>query len=89
MVAVYAPGLSPMDFHAVVETALDGGWWCWDPTRLAPRHSLVRVATGRDAADIAFATTISGEVELSSVEVYAVASGDLRYDDHDQRVALA
>ena len=39
--AVYAPGLSPMDFHAVVETAIDGGWWCWDATRLAPRQTLV------------------------------------------------
>src|SRR4029079_18149893 len=26
LVAVYAPGLSPMDFHAVVEAAIDGQW---------------------------------------------------------------
>jgi transglutaminase-like putative cysteine protease len=87
--AVYAPDLFPMDFHAVVETAIDGVWWCWDATRLAPRQTLVRIATGRDAADIAFATTLSGQVELSNVEVGAVSPGDLPHDDHEQLVALA
>jgi Transglutaminase-like superfamily len=67
--AVYAPGLSPMDFHVVAETALDGAWWTWDATRSAPRQCLVRIATGRDAADIAFATVLSGRAELSTVEV--------------------
>ena len=33
---VYAPGLSPMDLHAVVETEVDGRWQVWDATRLAP-----------------------------------------------------
>jgi transglutaminase-like putative cysteine protease len=89
MAAVYAPGLSPMDFHAVVETAIDGRWWCWDATRLAPRQTLHRIATGRDAADIAFATTLSGQVELSNVEVGAIAAGDLPHDDHERLVALA
>ena len=88
MVAVYAPGLSPMDFHAVVETAIDGHWWVWDATRLAPRATLVRIATGRDAADIAFVTTLSGRVQLSTVEVEAVAPSDLPVDDHEQLVAL-
>ena len=36
LVAVYAPGLSPMDFHAVVEADVDGTWCVVDPTRLAP-----------------------------------------------------
>ncbi len=34
-----------------------GGWWLVDPTRLAPVQGLVRIGTGRDAADIAFLTT--------------------------------
>ncbi len=59
-VAVYAPGLSPMDFHAVAEARIGAGWEIVDPTRCAPRSSLVRVATGRDAADTAFATTLRG-----------------------------
>lgn len=86
--SVYAPGLSPMDFHAVVETAIDGLWWVWDATRLAPRQTLVRVATGRDAADVAFATVVSGRVDFTGVEVTAVAAGDLPFDDHDRLVAL-
>lgn len=87
--SVYAPGLSPMDFHAVVETAIDGKWWTCDATRLAPRPTLVRISTGRDAADVAFATVISGRVEFSSMEITAVATGDLPLDGHEQLVALA
>ena len=59
-----------------------------DPTRLAPRSSLVRIATGRDAADTAFATTLQGEAELISSEIGAVVDGDLPDDDHEARVAL-
>jgi transglutaminase-like putative cysteine protease len=86
--AVYAPGLSPMDFHAVVETDIDGGWYVWDATRLAPRATLIRIATGRDAADIAFATVLSGRTELSTVDITATAPGDLPVDDHETLVSL-
>jgi transglutaminase-like putative cysteine protease len=85
---VYAPGLSPMDLHAVVETDIDGRWQVWDASRLAPRPSLVRIATGRDAADTAFATTLSGRAELTSLEVIAVAGGDLPRDDQVALVSL-
>jgi hypothetical protein len=88
MVAAYAPGLSPMDFHAVVETAIDGAWWAWDATRLAPRPTLVRIATGRDAADVAFATVMFGRAELRGLEITAVAAGDLPLDDHKRPVTL-
>jgi transglutaminase-like putative cysteine protease len=86
--AVYAPGLSPMDFHVVAEAALDGDWWVFDATRSAPRSTLVRIATGRDAADIAFMTVLSGRAELSTVEISAVSSADLPLDDHHQLIAL-
>jgi transglutaminase-like putative cysteine protease len=89
LVAVYAPGLSPMDFHAVVETRRGKGWEILDPTRLAPRSSLTRIATGRDAADTAFATTLSGEAELLFSEVSTVIDGDLPPDDHFAPVVLA
>jgi transglutaminase-like putative cysteine protease len=56
-VSAYAHELTPPDFHAVFEVWLDGGWWMVDPTRLAPIEGLVRIASGRDAADIAFLTT--------------------------------
>ena len=51
---MYAPGLYPMDFHAVAEAFVEGHWRVVDATLLAPRQTLVRIATGRDAADTAF-----------------------------------
>jgi transglutaminase-like putative cysteine protease len=71
LVAVYAPGLEPMDFHAVVEARVDGCWRLVDATRLAPRQSLLRIATGRDAADTAFLTTYCGGVTLAEMTVTA------------------
>lgn len=62
-VSAYAYQLTPPDFHAVFEVWLDGGWWMVDPTRLAPIEGLVRIASGRDAADIAFLTT-QGECRM-------------------------
>ncbi|MFV9424513.1 transglutaminase-like domain-containing protein [Microbacterium sp. S1037] len=88
LVSVYAPGLSPMDFHAVVEAFVDGRWEVVDATRLAPRPEYVRIATGRDAADTAFLTTLSGAATLENVEVLAVAGGDLSPDDPGESVLL-
>lgn len=89
LVSVYAPGLSPMDFHAVAEVAPAGRWEVVDATRLAPRQSLVRIATGRDAADTAFSTTIAGNAELLTSTVTAVADGDLPLDDHRSAVSIS
>ncbi|MCU4186262.1 transglutaminase family protein [Acidiferrimicrobium sp. IK] len=86
--AVYAPGLSPMDFHAVFETWEGGSWCVHDPTGLAPRQSLVRVATGRDATDTAFAAVTRGLATLDHLEVVAVTGGALPFDDHRSRVEL-
>ena len=52
LAAVYAPGCDPMDFHAVAEAFVAGGWYVVDATALAPRSSLVRIGTGRDASDV-------------------------------------
>jgi transglutaminase-like putative cysteine protease len=88
VVAVYAPGLYPMDFHAVAEAFVDGTWRVVDPTLLAPRQSLVRIATGRDAADIAFLDNHDGEIALTTMMVSAVVDGDLPIDDVGQRVSI-
>jgi len=40
-----------------------GCWIFFDATRLAPLTEVVRIATGKDAADTAFAT-IFGQVEM-------------------------
>lgn len=87
--AVYAPGLSPMDFHAVFETLEDGRWYVHDATALAPRQSLVRMVTGRDAADAAFAAITSGIANLELVDVSATVAPELPVDDHVGAVELA
>lgn len=86
--AVYAPGLNPMDFHAVAEVAFEDRWQIIDATRKAPRQSLIRVATGRDAADNAFSWTISGATKFRTLKVNAVVDGDLPVDDHSQPVYI-
>lgn len=62
-VSAYAWKLEPADLHAVAEVYLGGRWRLIDPTGRAPIGGLVRVATGRDAADIAF-MTIFGRARL-------------------------
>ena len=64
-VSAYAWKLDPPDMHAVAEVYLGGRWRLIDATRLCPMDGLVRVATGRDAADIAFMTTF-GQAHLIS-----------------------
>jgi len=88
VVAVYAPGLSPMDFHAVAEAWIDDAWRAVDATALAPRSTLVRIATGRDAADTAFLTVASGRADLVDLAVTATADS-LPADDIDELVSIA
>ena len=87
--AVYAPGLFPMDFHAVFEAYVDGRWRVYDATGLAPRASLVRVVTGRDAADAAFVSVSRGIADLESLVVSATVGADLPNDDGAVVVELA
>jgi transglutaminase-like putative cysteine protease len=67
-VAGYAYALQPPDFHAYFEAYLDGAWYIFDPTRLAPQTGLIRIGTGHDAADTSFAT-IFGSATFSSIQV--------------------
>ena len=93
LTAVYAPGCDPMDFHAVAEAWVQGadgpGWYVVDATALAPRSTLVRIATGRDAADTAFMTNNGGNLWLARSEVTAVVTQPgLPDDDLDVMVQL-
>ena len=49
-------GTPPPDFHAMFEAFVGGRWELFDPTRMSDPRDLVRIAVGRDAKDVAFAT---------------------------------
>lgn len=55
------PALGAPDFHAVVEVFLSDGWYLLDPSGVSIPTGLLRIGTGRDAADIPFAA-IFGKV---------------------------
>jgi hypothetical protein len=48
----------------------------------------MRIATGRDAADVAFATVLTGQAELRGLEITALTDGDLPGDDHERLAVL-
>lgn len=77
----------PQDFHAVFEAWLDNRWVSFDGTRMAPVDRLVRVGTGRDAKDVAFAT-IFGHVQMVRKEL-TILEGDERSPDALRRVSQA
>lgn len=54
------PVLGPPDFHAYVEVYLGDRWYIFDPSGTAIPMAFVRFGTGRDAADVAFATIFGG-----------------------------
>jgi transglutaminase-like putative cysteine protease len=60
----YAYQLLPQDFHACFEVFVGSAWYLFDATRLVPLNGLIRIATGRDAADAAVCT-IFGNPELT------------------------
>lgn len=88
LVSVYAPGCQPMDFHAVAEAFVDGQWQVVDATCLAPRQSMVRIATGRDAADTAWLDNHKGQITVNNMSVTATGDGDLPRDSIEQLVAI-
>ncbi|MCO5935507.1 transglutaminase family protein [Mucilaginibacter sp. RB4R14] len=63
----YAYKLVPADFHACFEAYIGGEWILFDATKLAPLNGLVKIATGRDAADAAIAS-IFGDVVCTNVK---------------------
>lgn len=48
---------APMDFAAWFEAYLGGAWHAFDPRNNEPRIGRILIARGRDAADVAIATT--------------------------------
>lgn len=56
----YAYQVDPPDFHACFECVIGGSWTVFDATRLAHLNGLVRIGTGRDAAEAAVASIFGG-----------------------------
>lgn len=68
-------GLGPPDFHSYVEAWIGDRWWLFDPTGITPLTGLIRIGTGRDAADVAFATMF-GNVQGRAPRVAFAAAED-------------
>ncbi|MEO5765317.1 MAG: transglutaminase family protein, partial [Casimicrobiaceae bacterium] len=69
------PGLGPPDFHAYVEVYLGDRWFLFDPTGISTVTGLLRIGTGRDAADVSFATMF-GTVRAGMPRVSFAAGED-------------
>src|SRR5260370_16257946 len=67
-VSAYAFGLNPPDFHAYIEAFIGGRWILFDPTRLAPQSSFVRIGHRRDPSDTSF-PPIFGAPVLNKMEL--------------------
>ena len=64
------PDPAPMDFAAWMEVWLGDRWWTFDPRNNARRKGRVLIGRGRDASDVAMATTYGGPL-LESMTVVA------------------
>lgn len=61
------PALGPPDFHAYVEVYLGDRWYLFDPSGTGIPMGFMRFGTGRDAADVAFATIFGNVVSLAPI----------------------
>ena len=64
------PDPAPMDFAAWMEVWLGDRWWTFDPRNNTRRKGRVVIGRGRDASDVAMATTFGGP-RLDSMTVTA------------------
>lgn len=69
--------LGPPDFHAYVEAYLGDRWYLFDASGTAIPMGFMRFGTGRDAADVAFATIFGDVVAMApTLHTEAVQDGD-------------
>lgn len=71
--------LGPPDFQAYVEVYVGDRWYIFDPSGTGIPMGFVRFGTGRDAADVAFAT-IFGNVRSRAPLIRATAVEDRTHD---------
>ncbi|WP_423141619.1 transglutaminase-like domain-containing protein [Parablastomonas sp. CN1-191] len=71
--SVFAPRVTPPDFHAVAEVFLAGEWHLVDATGMAHEGEMAKIGVGRDAADVSFLTVFgSAEMLRQQVEVVQI-----------------
>ncbi|WP_417672389.1 transglutaminase-like domain-containing protein [Roseibium sp.] len=63
------PILDPMDFSAWMEVYLEGEWMTFDPRNNTPRIGRIKVAHGRDAADVPLINSFGAHI-LKSFRVW-------------------
>lgn len=83
------PALGPPDFHAYVEVYLGDRWYLFDASGTGIPMGFVRLGTGRDAADVAFATifgNVTGQAPIIKSRVLEGAGLEL---PHHCREALS
>jgi len=68
------PPYSTMDFAAWFEAYLGGCWYVFDPRNNTPRIGRILIARGRDAADVAIATTFGP----NTLEKFSVWTDELK-----------
>ncbi len=66
----------PMDFSGWFEAYLGGRWYTFDARNNIPRIGRVLIARGRDAADVAIATTFGP----NTLEKFTVWTDDIELD---------
>lgn len=87
------PSLGPTDFHAYVEVMLSGRWYLFDPSCVSPPMGLVRLGTGRDAADVPFVTifgNVSSQAPVISIDaVVDEANGFYKPEYQDKALSTS
>jgi transglutaminase-like putative cysteine protease len=83
------PALGPPDFHAYVEVYLGDRWYLFDPSGTGIPMGFMRLGTGRDAADVAFATIFGNVASQAPVIRTRVVEGPGLEVPHHCREALS
>lgn len=73
--SVYAPGVTPPDFHAVAEVFLGGAWHLVDATGMAKPDEIAIIGIGRDSGDVPFLTAF-GPLVMNGQTVSVTHCGD-------------
>ncbi len=83
------PKLGPTDFHAYVEVYLSHRWYVFDASGISPPMGLIRLGTGRDAADTSFATVfgaVKSFVPVVNIEAIVDAENGFALPRHCDEV---